>query len=126
MGATTLLAGNPGLEHARRDVEQVAELDRLGEVAVEDVALVLDHDATVVALAETLDHLHLRLHLLGAPEDTEVVEHRLAQLVTNRPRALAFGVREQSPDPGLRVGPRGLTGAVGLRGTERVLRGCLS
>ena len=52
VGAARLLAGEPRLEHARGEVEQIAELDRLGQVAVEDGALVLDDDAAVVAPAE--------------------------------------------------------------------------
>ena len=59
------------------ELEQEAELERLRQVAVEDVALVLDDDA-LVALAEPVDDLALLLHLVLAAEDAEVLVHRLA------------------------------------------------
>src|SRR5581483_7246491 len=51
MGAAALLARETCGDHAERGVEHVPELDRLCEVAVEDVALVLDDDV-LVPLAE--------------------------------------------------------------------------
>src|SRR5215208_824408 len=71
-----LLARDAGLEHAAREVDAVAELDRLREVGVEDVALVLDHDAAPVALRDLLEELDLRGHLRLLAEDAEVLEHR--------------------------------------------------
>ena len=77
----------PGLHHARGEVEHVAELDRLRQVAVEDLALVLDHDAALVALAQLVEDLDLLRHLLLAAEDAEVLEHRGAEVVADLPRA---------------------------------------
>src|SRR6266550_4510445 len=51
VGAATLLALDPGDHHALGEVEEEAELDRLRQVAVEDLALVLEEHA-LVALAE--------------------------------------------------------------------------
>src|SRR2546423_662477 len=84
VGAAALLAREAGGDHAERGVEHVPELDRLREVAVEDVALVFDHDA-LVALAEVFDDLDLLRHLLLAAEDGEVLEHRVAKLLADLP-----------------------------------------
>src|SRR3954470_16619594 len=86
--AAALLAPDAGLDHAKGGVEHVAELDRLREVAVEDLALVLDVDVPV-ALAQVGEDLELPHHLLLLPEDAEVLEHRLAELVADLPRPLA-------------------------------------
>src|SRR5215212_5134878 len=94
MGAPALLARDPGLEHARGDVEEIAELDRLREIGVEDVALVLD-DNVRVPLAEALDDSDLLQHLILPAEDAEVLQHRLPQLVADLPRALAARAAEQ-------------------------------
>ena len=102
----------------RGEVEQVAELDRLRQVAVEHLALVLDHDAPLVALAQLADHLDLLLHLLGVPEDAEVLEHRLAELVADLPRPLARSFGRAAPSPTLGVAPRRL----GVAGRARVAR----
>ena len=112
VGASALRARDARGEHAVGDVEQVAELDRLGEVVVEDVALVVDDDAGLVALAQRGDDLDLPLHLLGPAEDAEVLEHRRAELVADRPRPLALRVREQRLHPRLGVGAGGLAAAV--------------
>src|SRR4051794_6578642 len=45
MRAAALLAREAGHDHAVGELEQEAELERLREVAVEDLALVLDVDA---------------------------------------------------------------------------------
>src|SRR5947199_311919 len=79
----------PRLQHARREVEAVAELDRLGQVGVEEVALVLHDDTLGVALAEALDDLDLLLHLVAVAEDTEVLEHRRAEVVADLEGPLA-------------------------------------
>src|SRR3990172_2167283 len=94
VGAAALLAGDPALEHAGRDVEQVAELERLREVGVEDRTLVLDDDAPV-PLPQPGDDLLLAQHLLLAPEDAEVLEHRGAELVADLVGALALAAVEQ-------------------------------
>ena len=107
VGAAALLAGDSGLEHACGDVEQVAELDRLRQVAVEDLALVLDDDLRV-ALAQALDDPDLLLHLILAAEDAEVLEHRLAELVADLPRALPLRPAEQLLQLALGVARRGL------------------
>src|SRR3954451_3527158 len=89
VGAPALLARLARLEHARGEVEAVAELDRLREVGVEELALVLDDDALGVALAEALDDLDLVLHLVAVAEDAEVLEHRGAEVVADLERPLA-------------------------------------
>src|SRR5439155_21261724 len=71
-----------------------AELERLCQVVVEDLALVVDDDA-LVAFAQFLDDLSLFFHLSRAPEDTEVLVHRLRELVADLPRAPAVGAVEQ-------------------------------
>ena len=122
VGAARLLARDPGLEHAGAEVEQVAELDRLGQVAVEDGALVLDHDAAVVPPPELVDDPDLLLHLVRVAEDAEVLEHRLAELVADLPRPLAVLDGEEAVHPGLGVGARSLGVPVRRRGAaERVL-----
>src|SRR5215211_1868304 len=94
VGAAALLAGEAGDDHAAREVEQEAELERLRQVAVEQVALVVQDDA-LVALTQLLDELALPDHLLLAPEHAEVLVHRLRQLVADRPRPLALVAVEQ-------------------------------
>src|SRR4029078_10403764 len=94
-----LLARDTCLKHARTEVEEIAELDRLGEVAVEDGALVLDHHAPVVPPAELVDDPDLRLHLVRVAEDAEVLEHRLAELVADLPRPLAVRDAEKAVHP---------------------------
>src|SRR5437868_2988717 len=66
VGAAALLALDARDDHALGEVEEEAELDRLREVAVEDLALVLDQHV-LVALAETGHDLALLLHLALAP-----------------------------------------------------------
>src|SRR5580765_5851106 len=70
--AAALLPREPGLDHAVRELEQEAELERLGQIAVEDVALVLD-DHALEALAQAGDDVLLLEHLLHAAEDAEVL-----------------------------------------------------
>src|SRR5206468_11615620 len=84
----------PALDHAQRRVEHVAELDRLREVAVEDVALVLDVDV-VVPLSQLEQDLALAHHLVLLAEDGEVVEHGRSELLPNLPRTLAGRPVEQ-------------------------------
>src|SRR6478736_2677838 len=84
VGAAALLARYPGLDHAVGELEQEPELERLGEVTVEDVPLVFDDDV-LEALAEAGDDLLLAKHLVLAPEDAEVLVHRLAELVADPP-----------------------------------------
>src|SRR6476659_10280081 len=100
--AAALLAREPGDDHALRELEEVAELERLREVGVEDVTLVLDHDV-LVALAQPLHDLALLQHLLLAPEDAEVLVHRLGELVADAPGPLALGTVEQRRQLALRV-----------------------
>ena len=119
--AAALLARDPGLEHAGRDVEQVAELDRLRQVGVEDVALVLDDDGRV-ALAQPVDDLDLLGHLVLAPEDAEVLQHRLAELVADLPGPLALLAAEQRLQLALGVAGRRLRDGHG-RVRERPFRG---
>src|SRR4051794_26412145 len=88
VGASAFLAPDAALDHAERRVEHVAELDRLRQVAVEDVALVFDVDV-LVPLAQLEEDLALPHHLRLLAEDREVVEHRRPELVANLPRALA-------------------------------------
>src|SRR5207244_1853944 len=102
-----LLPRNPRLDHARGKIEEVADLERLRQVAVEDVTLVLDDDA-LVALAQGLDDLHLLLHLLFAAEDAEVPVHGLREVVADRPRPLALRAAEQAPQLALGVAHRRL------------------
>src|SRR5262249_20087344 len=89
MRPAALPARKPGHDHALGELEQEAELERLRQVAVEDVPLVLDDDA-LVALAQPGDQLALLLHLVLAPEDAEVLVHRLRKLVADLPRTLAL------------------------------------
>ena len=89
------------------ELEQEAELERLREVAVEDVALVLDDDP-LVALAQAADDLALLAHLLLAAEDAEVLVHRRGHLVADAVRALAVGPVEQRLQLALGVGERRL------------------
>src|SRR5581483_5359576 len=63
--------------------------------AVEDLALVLDDDAAVVALLELLEDLDLRGHLVLAAEDAEVLEHGRSQVLADLPRPLALADVEQ-------------------------------
>src|SRR6185295_19558661 len=56
VSSTALLARETRDHHGRGQLEQEAELERLREVAVEDVALVLDEDP-VIALAKPPDDL---------------------------------------------------------------------
>ncbi len=100
--AAALLAREPGDDHAVGELEQEAELERLGEVVVEHLALVVDDDA-LVALAQAGDDLPLLLHLLLAAEDAEVLVHRRGELVADRPRALALVPVEQRLELGLGV-----------------------
>src|SRR6266545_5910391 len=93
VGTAALLAGEPGDDHAVGELEQEAELERLRQVAVEHVALVLDDD-TLEAIAKARDDLLLAEHLLLAPEDPEVLVHRLAELVADLPGPLAVGAVE--------------------------------
>src|SRR4029077_9526729 len=86
VSTTALLARDTGLQHARREVDHVAELDRLCQVAVEDLAFVLDDDTALVSLTELVDDLDLTGHLLLAAEDAEVLEHRRAEVVPDLPR----------------------------------------
>src|SRR5262249_24679274 len=105
VSASALLARDTADGHAVRELEQEAELDRLRQVAVEHVALVVDHDV-LVALAEVGHDLALLLHLRLAPEDAEVLVHRLGESVANDPRTLAVASLEQRAE---------LTFCVGLR-----------
>jgi hypothetical protein len=91
---TALLPREPGDDHAVGELEQEAELQRLRQVVVEERSLVVD-DHALVALAHACDELALLLHLRLAPEDAEVLVHRLRQLVSDRPRTLAVGAVEQ-------------------------------
>ncbi len=117
--AAALLARKPGLHHDPGEVEHGAELERLREISVEDVALVLDDDA-LVPLAEPLDDLELALHPLGVAEDAEVLEHRRTELVADLPRALTLPAIEQGSKIALGVCERRLRGdCVGPH--ERVL-----
>src|SRR6186997_2465706 len=102
VGATALLPGQPGLDHAGRELQKEAELERLREIVVENVALVVDDDA-LVALAEAGDDLPLALHLLLATENAEVLVHRRRHLVADRMRPLALGSVEELVDLPLRV-----------------------
>src|SRR5205807_9135767 len=71
MGAAALLAREARDDHAVRQLEEEAELERLREVVVEDLALVVDDHARV-ALPQVADDPLLLLHLVLAPEDAEV------------------------------------------------------
>ena len=86
--AAALLPREAGDDHAVRKLEQEPELERLGQVVIEHVALVFD-DYVLVALPEAGDDLRLLLHLLLAAEDAEVLVHRLGELVADPPRPLA-------------------------------------
>src|SRR5262245_66582369 len=94
MRAAALFAREPRHDHALGELEQEPELECLREVAVEDLPLVLDDD-TLVALAQPVDDLALPPHLILAPEDAEVLVHRLRQLVADLPRPLALRSVEQ-------------------------------
>src|SRR6476619_6290197 len=97
VGAAALLPREPGLDHAVRELQQEAELERLGQIAVEDVALVLDDDA-LEAVAQAGDDFLLLEHLLLAAEDAEVLVHRLAELVADLPRPLALLAPQKVPE----------------------------
>src|SRR5581483_232833 len=86
--AARLLAPDPRLDHAERRVEHVSELDRLRQVAVEDLPLVFDVDV-LVALAQLEQDRALAQHLVLAAEDGEVLEHRAAELLADLPRPFA-------------------------------------
>src|SRR4029078_2071427 len=103
VGAAALLPGEPGLDHAGRELQEEAELERLREIVVENIALVVDDDA-LVAVAEAGDDRPLALHLLLAAEDAEVFVHRRRHLVAYRMRPLALGSVEELVDLPLRVG----------------------
>ena len=60
-----------------------------------------------IALAQAVDDLDLLRHLLLAPEDAEVLEHRLAELVSDLPGPLALRAREQPLQLALGVARRG-------------------
>ncbi len=94
MRSPALLSGDSGDEHGVRDVKEKAELERLGQVVVEDRTLIVDENA-LVTLAERVDDFTLPLHLLRAAEDAEVFVHRQAKLVADPPRALAVRPIEQ-------------------------------
>src|SRR5438445_591084 len=96
MCAAALLPCEAADDHALRELEQEAELQRLREVVVEERALVLDDDA-LVPVAQALDDLALPQHLILAPEDPEVLVHRQGELVADAPRALAVAAVEQRP-----------------------------
>src|SRR5512132_4277135 len=90
----TLLARDARDDHAVGEVEQELELERLRQIVVEDLTLVVDNDA-LVALAQAGDDLTLSQHLILAPENAEVLMHRLRQLVADFPRTLAAVPLEQ-------------------------------
>src|SRR6185312_16627333 len=115
--AAALLSREAGDDHAFGELEQEAELERLRQVAVEDLPLVLDVDAAV-ALAQAGDDLALLLHLSLAAEDAEVLVHRRCELVANLPRALAGRALEQLAELPLRIALDGL-GHVDRRMPER-------
>src|SRR4051812_33750708 len=94
MGATALPAPDAALDHAQSSVEHVPELDRLSQVGVEDVALVLDIDV-LVPLAQLEQDLALAHHLVLLAEHREVVEHRRPELLADLPRALTGRPVEQ-------------------------------
>src|SRR5690242_2260031 len=94
VGAAALLADDTGADHAERGVEHVPELDRLREVAVEDLALVLHVDVRV-ALPEPLEDFDLLRHPVLRAEDGEVLEHRVAELLAQLPGPLAVLPVEQ-------------------------------
>src|SRR5438128_9272295 len=103
MGAAALLALDSTDHHAGPEVEQEAELERLREVVVEHLALVLDDDP-LVALAQPFDDLTLLAHLVLATEDAEVLVHGRGQLVPDRPGPLAVPAVEQLLELALGVG----------------------
>jgi hypothetical protein len=92
--ASALFARQAGDDHAFGQLEQEAELERLRQVGVEDLTLVVDDDA-LVALAELPHDVALGKHQLLAPEDAEVLVHRLGELVADLPWALAVAAVEQ-------------------------------
>ena len=106
VGAAALPPLHPGGDHTDGQIEQVAELERLGEVAVEDLAAVVD-EHLAVALAQAFQDLELAAHLALFAEDAEVLVHRGAQLVADRARALAFAAIEQLRQLALGVGEGG-------------------
>ena len=103
--AAALLAGESRNDHAVRQLKQELELERLRQVVVEDLALVVDDDV-LVALAQRLDDLSLFFHLILAPEDAEVLVHRPGKLLADAPRALAVRTVEQLLQVTLCVGLR--------------------
>src|SRR5262249_13998978 len=103
MGAATLLPRHAGDDHALGEIEQEAELERLGQAVVEDVTLVVD-DNSLVPLAHPADDGPLLVHLVLPPEDAEVLVHRLGELVADRPRPLSFAAVEQLLQLALGVG----------------------
>src|SRR5437660_557951 len=107
MGAPALLAGKSAHDHALGELEQEAELERLRQIIVEDIALVVDNDA-LVALAQAGDDLALLAHLILLAEDPEVLVHRLGELVADRPRTLAVAAVEQNLEVALGIGFDGL------------------
>src|SRR5438128_1936353 len=126
--APAFFARNPRLDHARGEIEQVAELERLRQVAVENLSLVLD-DYARVALTQRVHDLPLLLHLLFAAEDAEVPVHRLGELVADRPRPLSLRAVEQAPQLDIGVANRGLRHrrlAAGLRRLGRMPSGALA
>src|SRR5712691_769402 len=92
--APALLAGEAGDDRGVGELDQEPELERLRQVGVEDVALVVD-DHVLIPLAQAGDDLALPLHLILAAEDAEVLVHRRRELVADRPRALAAPTVEQ-------------------------------
>ena len=96
MRAAALLPREAGLDHARGELEEEAELERLRHVVVEERPLVVD-DHVLVPLEQTRDERPLPPHLVFSPEDAEVLVHRPCHLVTDRMRAFAFGTPEELP-----------------------------
>src|SRR6478672_1187121 len=80
--AAALLAREARNDHALGELEQESKLERLRQVVVEDLPLVLDDDA-LEALAQPRDDLPLPLHLVLSAEDAEVLVHRLRELVAD-------------------------------------------
>src|SRR5512133_138081 len=116
----TLLARDARDDHAVGEVEQELELERLRQIVVEELTLVVDDDA-LVTLAEAGDDLALSQHLVLAPEDAEVLVHRLRKLVADPPRTLAAIPLEQRLQIALGVRLRGL-GHLDDRVRERPVR----
>src|SRR5581483_4530788 len=99
---TALLPFDAGDDHGLGEVEQKAELDRLRQIAVEHLALVVDHHAPV-AVAKPGHDLPLLLHLTLPTEDAEVLVHRAGELVANAPRPLTVVALEQRRQLSFRV-----------------------